>query len=166
MVSTHLENIRQIGSFPQVGAEKKKYLSCHHLVKHSFKHLGKFFHVRNFPPPKKITSKTAPSASASSRRLSSVVQRVKNPPLGGPLIGTPYKGAEKPSRKSRVNLPGLMALPQKCRGGLKLTRLRKVKVVEIPWFMTGVFFAPFQVVGLGISEPSFPQKCRLNMSGI
>ena len=32
MVSTHLKNIRQIGSSPQVGAEIKKYLSCHHLA--------------------------------------------------------------------------------------------------------------------------------------
>jgi len=30
VVSTHLKNITQIGSFPQVGVKIKKYLSCHH----------------------------------------------------------------------------------------------------------------------------------------
>ena len=33
MVLTHLKNIRQIGSFPQVGVDIKKNIWNHHLVK-------------------------------------------------------------------------------------------------------------------------------------
>jgi len=29
---THLKNMGEIGSFPQVGMKINKYLSCHHLV--------------------------------------------------------------------------------------------------------------------------------------